>query len=129
MASELRVNTLKDASGNNSIGMSYVAEGSAKVWVAFDGTASGATIRDSFNVSSTDDDGTGLHGVNFSSAMSTANYSSVANRATFSGGETTGGANANKVTASSIDKIQVFNDDGSLGDRSNITVHVLGDLA
>ena len=27
MASELRVNTLKDASGNNSIGMSYVAEG------------------------------------------------------------------------------------------------------
>ena len=33
MASELRVNTLKDASGNNSVGMSYVAEGSAKQWV------------------------------------------------------------------------------------------------
>ena len=30
MASELRVNTLKDASGNNSVGMSTVAEGSAK---------------------------------------------------------------------------------------------------
>ena len=26
MASELKVNTLKDASGNNSVGMSYVAE-------------------------------------------------------------------------------------------------------
>ena len=37
MASELRVNTLKDASGNNSIGMSYVAEGSQVVRV-FDGT-------------------------------------------------------------------------------------------
>ena len=33
MASELRVNTLKDASGNNSVGMSTVANGSAKQWV------------------------------------------------------------------------------------------------
>ena len=32
MASELRVNTLKDASGNNSVGMSTVAGGSAKAW-------------------------------------------------------------------------------------------------
>ena len=39
MASELRVNTLKDASGNNSIGLSYVAEGSAKTWGEFDGSA------------------------------------------------------------------------------------------
>ena len=31
MASELRVNTLKDASGNNSVAMSYVADGNAKV--------------------------------------------------------------------------------------------------
>ena len=30
MASELRVNTLKDASGNNSIATSFVASGSAK---------------------------------------------------------------------------------------------------
>ena len=36
MASELRVNTLKDANGNNSVGLSYVAEGSAKAWVTFD---------------------------------------------------------------------------------------------
>jgi hypothetical protein len=33
MASELRVNTLKDASGNNSIATSFVAGGSAKAWV------------------------------------------------------------------------------------------------
>ena len=30
MASELRVNTLKDASGNNSVAQSTVADGSAK---------------------------------------------------------------------------------------------------
>jgi len=128
MASELRVNTLKDAGGNNSVAMQYVAEGSAKAWVTFDGTASGATVRDSFNVASTDDDGTGLYGVNFSSAMSTANYSSVCNRASFAG-TTAGGANACTVTAGSITKLQSYDSNGTLGDRDNITAHVLGDLA
>ena len=108
--------------------MSYVAEGSAKAWVTFDGTASGATVRDSFNVASTDDDGTGLYGVNFSSAMSTANYSSVCNRASFAG-TTAGGANACTVTAGSITKLQAYDSNGILGDRDNITAHVLGDLA
>ena len=35
MASELRVNTLKDASGNNSIAMSFVAPASAKYFVHY----------------------------------------------------------------------------------------------
>ena len=39
MASELRVDTLKDSSGNNSVGMSYVAGGSAKFWVNFNNTS------------------------------------------------------------------------------------------
>ena len=129
MASELRVNTLKDAAGNNSIATSFVAGGSAKAWVTFNGSASGAPVRDSFNVASTDDDGTGLYGVNFTSAMANANYSSVCNRGTLTGGETTGGANANRMTAGSIDKVQVYNDDGNLADRDNITAHVQGDLA
>jgi len=32
MASELRVNTLKDASGNNSVATSVVSNGSLKAW-------------------------------------------------------------------------------------------------
>ena len=56
MASELRVNTLKDASGNNSVGMSTVAEGSCKTWVA---ATLAAVIYDSFNISSNTDEGTG----------------------------------------------------------------------
>ena len=59
MASELRVNTLKDASGNNSIGMSYVANGSAKAWLNLNGSAtfdvSDTEINDSFNIGSTVD--------------------------------------------------------------------------
>ena len=75
MASELRVNTLKDASGNNSIGMSYVAEGSAKAWGHL--AAGGASLPDSFNLSSIDDDGTGEYGLNYTSAMNSATYSAT----------------------------------------------------
>ena len=48
MASELRVNTLKDASGNNSVATSIIYGGATRTWVNFDGTASGAAARDSF---------------------------------------------------------------------------------
>ena len=58
MASELRVNTLKDAAGNNSVGMEYVANGSAKLWSNVQSDQS--TSNDSFNVSSTVDSGVGL---------------------------------------------------------------------
>ena len=75
MASELRVNTLKDASGNNSVAMQYVAEGSAKAWGHL--AAGGASLPDSFNLSSIDDDGTGEYGLNYTSAMNSATYSAT----------------------------------------------------
>ena len=74
MASELRVNTLKDANGNNSIATSFVAGGSAKAWVNFDGSASGAASRDTLNVSSMADRGTGLATMSLASAMGNSNY-------------------------------------------------------
>ena len=49
----------------------------AKAWVSFNGTGTVA-IRDSFNVSSITDNGTGDYRVNFTNAMSNANYSAVA---------------------------------------------------
>ena len=64
MASELRVDTLKDASGNNSIVTSFVAEGSAKGWCNFE-QASSHTIRDSLNISSLNDDGSGQTDTNY----------------------------------------------------------------
>ena len=39
MASILRVNTLTDASSNNSVAMSTVAGGTAKTWINLDGDA------------------------------------------------------------------------------------------
>ena len=75
MASILRVDTLTDASSNNSIGMSYVAEGSAKSWINQDGTASGAAARDSFNIGSVTDNGSGSYTPAFTNNMGNANWS------------------------------------------------------
>ena len=137
MASTLKINTLTGVSTAGSIAVTgegnstttNLQQGLAKVWVTFDGTASGATIRDSFNVASTDDDGTGEYGVNFTASMGNANFSGLAQRGILTGGQTTGTANCNRMTTGSIDKIQAYGDGGSLADRDNITCHVTGDLA
>jgi len=50
----------------------------ARAWVNFNGTGTVA-IRGSGNVSSITDNGTGAYTVNFTTAMSDANYSAVAN--------------------------------------------------
>ena len=75
MASELRVNTLKDASGNNSVTTSVLAKGSAKAYVQFsdaDGTFD--VVYNTVNVSSTDDNGDGDIDYNLTTNMSNANY-------------------------------------------------------
>ena len=58
-----------------SVDTDYVVNGSVKVWVNFDGSASGATARDSFNVASMTDNGTGDYTVTFSGSMSNTSYS------------------------------------------------------
>ncbi len=58
MASILRVNTLTDASSNNSTAMSTINQGTAKAWSNVNGTGTIA-INDSFNVSGVTDNGTG----------------------------------------------------------------------
>ena len=83
MASILRVNTLTDASSNNSIAMSFVAEGSAKAWTNFNGTGTIAS-RDSFNVGSLTDQGTGQYDINFTSNMGNSNHCPTANTNGFS---------------------------------------------
>ena len=70
MASELRVNTLKDASGNNSIATSFVAGGSAKAW----SFTTDDVITDSLNTSSSADNGTGDYTITFASAMANVTF-------------------------------------------------------
>ena len=127
MASELRVNTLKDAAGNNSIGMSYVAEGSAKVWINFNGTGTIAT-RDSFNVTSITDGGTGLYTVTIANDMGNVNYSTTgaAGENDDSGGNRSLGLRA---MAAGSQNLRGFRDGVSADDMAEMCIQITGDLA
>ena len=124
MASELRVNTLKDASGNNSVGMSTVAEGSAKAWVDYT-TVSSTAISDSFNVTSLTDNGTGDTTVTIANDMATVNYclsglSSYTYAAVM--------ISDNSKATGSVD-VETRNLSDSLGDSNDNSLIIHGDLA
>lgn len=70
MASKLSVDEVAAKNGTDPV--TLTKQHAAKAWVNFDGTASGATARDSFNNSSMTDNGTGNYDVNLSNAMSDA---------------------------------------------------------
>ena len=123
MASELRVNTLKDASGNNSVGMAYVAEGSAKAWVKYL-TNSGTSTDDSFNQSSIVDDATGRTNFNWTNAFGSVNYTASGNN---SDRKINNSAFAN--TASQGRAIMYHTQDNVDTDTSGCSIVCHGDLA
>jgi len=76
MASILRVDTLTDASSNNSVATSVIFNGTAKAWVNFNGTGTIAS-RDSYNIASLTDSATGETGINYTSNMGNSNYNAT----------------------------------------------------
>ena len=71
--STIKANTLSNVAGSLSISTDRVAQGTAAAWVNFNGTGTVA-IRASYNVTSITDNGTGDYTVNFTAALSDANY-------------------------------------------------------
>ena len=133
MASELRVNTLKDASGNNSVAMSTVAEGSAKSWVNFNGTGTAAT-RDSFNHASLTDNGTGDFTLAYTSSFGNVNYaSSVYTSIDATAGFNTSQFGSSTKAAANI-RVTIGYDGSTNGtltayDTAANEMHLMGDLA
>ena len=82
MASTLKINTLTGVSTAGSIAVTgegnstttNLQQGLAKVWSAFDGTASSISYADSFNTSGLTDNGTGDYTVTISNDMASGNY-------------------------------------------------------
>jgi hypothetical protein len=64
------------SNGTVSTSSANVIQGSAKAWVNFNGSFT-VSIRASYNVSSITDNGDGLYTVNFTNALSDANYCAV----------------------------------------------------
>jgi hypothetical protein len=101
--STLKVNTVQhNTSGFNNVVQFTDGAGTqngtlCRAWVNFDGTGTVA-IRADFNVSSITDNGTGDYTVNFSNALSDANYCLVA---------TTGNDNTNNRFVSQVRSLAV----------------------
>ena len=82
MTSQLNVDTIKGKTAETSITIqgegsatTNLQQGVAKVWINFNGTGTPAA-RDSFNVGSITDNGTGSYDIVFTNAMGNANYTS-----------------------------------------------------
>ena len=135
MTSELRVDNLKGSTTSGSINVlgegtsatTNLQQGLTKAWVNLNGTGTIAT-RDSFNVSSIDDDGTGLYSYNLSSAMGNSNYNCNSNAGTTSIGTTNRAASSIPENASSV-LIGCRNMSNSAIDVENMHGNINGDLA
>ena len=79
------LNVANISNGTDTVATGYVVNGSAKAWVNYNPTS--ATVKDSQNVSSLTDNAVGDTSVNYTSSMSSVNYTQVcgaANSATVS---------------------------------------------
>jgi len=117
-----------DNFGPSAGGTTYSARGIAKAWVNFNGTGTIAA-RDSENVSSLTDNGTGDYTVNFTAAMGNANYSFTGSGRVSIGVNTCvfPPSNAHYAT-SSIRGLAISMQDSPIDcDFTNVSIH--GDLA
>jgi hypothetical protein len=113
-----------------SIDTSYIFNGVVKCWVNFDGSATNAASRDSFNVSSMADRGTGLSTITLSNAMSDSNYAG-----TTSCMGTNGDDDGRNYVAVAMPKdsdevyVNQFTVSASAADGGYVAAHITGDLA
>ena len=124
--STLNVSNITD--GTTTVGTSYVVNGSAKAWAHYTGVST-ATIQGSLNASSITDNGTGIHTLNYTNAMTNAYYACpMGGRNSASGTYIGMGSGVGGVTSSSI-QMRVIDGGSTFYDYPNITVAVHGDLA
>jgi len=132
MASILRVDTLTDASSNNSTAISTINQGTAKAWINFNGTGT-PSVTKSYNTGSITDNGTGQYHITITNALSDANF--VALGSVIGDSATSDRTNAlvasrdsKTTTRIPINTINVANA-GAQADWTHISAAVLGDLA
>ncbi len=129
MASELRVTTIANNAGTESVDTTYVINGSAKAWGNFTSSSS-TSYRDSFNFSTITDVGTGITTHAFSTSMSNNDYAvtSAVSAVETGTGSYGGDEHCRDYTTSSF-KQYTATGAGSLTDRPLNNNSVNGDLA
>ena len=120
MAGTLTISTLSD--GTNSTSSTNCIQGSAKAWVTFTGITPSCVIQASYNVSSVTYLSTGNYQVNFTNAMTDANYAVSGAASTNTGAlgprifVVGSGQYSNYLKTTSAFKCQGFYYDGNLYD-------------
>ena len=129
MASELRVTTIANNAGTESVNTTYVINGSAKAWLNIDTTS--FTIRDNLNNSSATDVGSGLATFNVTSAMNNDDFAFAISRNGNTGTSNNLVIEQTAQTTSSISVSTKFMYTGSinLGDATTACATLFGDLA
>ena len=133
MASILKVDTITGVTTAGSISVTgegnstttNLQQGLSKGWINFNGSSTVA-IRDSFNVTSLDDDGTGTYGINVSNSFGSADHCPTSTN------DAVGNYSAseiNTVATTGIDALRCFNIGGSAIDSTLVYVSFHGDLA
>lgn len=130
MASILRVNTITDASSNNSIATSFVAAGSAKAYGYAQHRTATVELKDSFNISSWSDDATGQSTWNINSNMANTTYTPVVSSSYDStAGSSVVGCDEVWVTGAGVFKHDTFFGNGGFYDNDYVYAVAHGDLA
>lgn len=124
--STLEVSNLND--GTTTVPTTYITNGSAKAWVNFNGTGTIAA-RDSFNVASLTDSGTGNYGVNYTSSMTSVNHAVCGNIPYATWGASTDADFYGSSSSSSQMSISVIVPFSAYYDGSFIYATAHGDLA
>ena len=134
--STLKVNTIQNTSGGSSSTPEQIEQGRCKVWINIDGDESTYVIRDSFNVTSVSDNGTGQYMINFSITFANNNYCVVTSG--FNSGASDGGWistfagngdwNNNNENSTTRCGIVSYNSGGSNQDNKAVCVAFFGDV-
>jgi len=119
MASILRVDTLTDASSNNSIATSVLHNGSAKAWWSSNDT----TLKDSYNIASLTDVAASTYDFNFTAAMANDDYAypcatlnTTANDVILTTGVTTAKVRQKGITSNSGSAVDTQPSGAAIGD-------------
>ena len=126
--STLNVSNVSD--GTLSIPTTYVTNGSAKAWVNFKGDGT-AAVRDSLNITSLTDNGTGDYSLAITNAMAASDYAVTATTC-IEGGESdvrVVSLNLNRAFNTTSFSLKTMYNTSTASDRSQVHADAHGDLA
>lgn len=119
--STLKTNTLQNVAATKSQTVANLVDGTAKVWVDFNGTGTIA-IRKSFNVSSLVDNATGDYTINYSSPVADINYTAV--HGVGGGASICGSSDIATPRTVSLIRLSTFNSSGVAADGLHVSLVV-----